>query len=65
MSRQIGAVLGIAVFVAVLGTPVGPDAVRDSFTDAWLVLGAIGLLSAVVAVGMTPRARDAGEGLPA
>ena len=65
MSRQIGAVLGIAVFVAVLGTPHAPGAVLDAFAQAWLVLAAIGLVSAVVAFGMTPRAGDAGEGAPA
>ena len=65
MSRQIGAVLGIAVFVAVLGTPDGPDAVLDSFARAWLVLAAVGLVSAVVAFGMTPRAETAREGVPA
>jgi EmrB/QacA subfamily drug resistance transporter len=56
MSRQIGAVLGIAVFVAVLGTPVTPGDVLDSFTTAWLVLAGVGVLAAVVALGMTPRA---------
>ena len=60
MSRQVGAVLGIAVFVAVLGTPAGPQDVLDSFARAWLVLAAIGLVSAGVALGMTPRARGAG-----
>jgi EmrB/QacA subfamily drug resistance transporter len=61
MSRQIGAVLGIAVFVAVLGTPAGSAAVLDSFARAWLVLAAVGLLAAIVAVGMTPRAVRAGS----
>jgi MFS family permease len=58
MSRQIGAVLGIAVFVAVLGTPA-PVEIRDAFTAAWVVLAAIGVLAAVVAIGMTPRTQRA------
>jgi len=59
MSRQIGAVLGIAVFVAVLGTPVTPGDVLDSFTAAWLVLAGVGVLAAAVALGMTPRTAPA------
>jgi EmrB/QacA subfamily drug resistance transporter len=54
MSRKIGAVLGIAVFVAVLGTPDSGE-VLEAFTTAWIVLAAIGVLAAVVAIGMTPR----------
>jgi EmrB/QacA subfamily drug resistance transporter len=59
MSRQIGAVLGIALLVAVLGRPEGPDAVLDAFTGAWLVLGGASLVAAVVAPAMTPRAAGA------
>ena len=55
MSRQIGAVLGIAVFVAVLGRPVGAAAARDAFTAAWAVAAGIAVLAAVAALGMTPR----------
>jgi EmrB/QacA subfamily drug resistance transporter len=55
MSRQVGAVLGIAVFVAVLGSPTGPDALLDSFAAAWLVVAGAALVAAVVAVGMSPR----------
>jgi hypothetical protein len=59
MSRQIGAVLGIAVFVAVLGRPVGAAAARDAFTAAWAVAAGIAVLAAVVALGMAPRASAA------
>jgi EmrB/QacA subfamily drug resistance transporter len=55
MSRQIGAVLGIAVFVAVLGHPQGSGAALDAFTRAWLVVCGTALVAAVVALGMTPR----------
>jgi MFS family permease len=56
MSRQIGAVLGIAVFVAVVGSPQGVLAARDAFQAAWAVAAGIAVLAAVAALGMTPRA---------
>ena len=59
MSRQIGAVLGIAVFVAVLGQPRGGVAAREAFQTAWAVAAAIGVLAALVALGMTPRSATA------
>jgi hypothetical protein len=65
MSRQIGAVLGIAVFVAVLGTPATPGDVLDAFTAAWLVLAGVGVLAAAVALGMTPRTELAPAVVPA
>jgi EmrB/QacA subfamily drug resistance transporter len=55
MSRQVGAVLGIAVLVAVLGTPQGADAALDAFTRSWVVVGGVSALAALVALGMTPR----------
>jgi hypothetical protein len=55
MSRQIGAVLGIAVFVAVLGRPEGLDAARAAFGLAWGVAAGVAVLAAVAALGMTPR----------
>lgn len=55
MSRQIGAVLGISVLVAVLGSPRGYPATHTAFVHAWLVIGAVGLLGGVAALGMSPR----------
>ncbi|MCW2570190.1 MAG: drug resistance transporter, EmrB/QacA subfamily, partial [Frankiales bacterium] len=55
MSRQIGAVLGVGVLVAVLGSPQGYAATHAAFVHAWLVIGAVGLLGGVAALGMTPR----------
>ena len=55
MSRQIGAVLGIELFVAVLGRPVGLVAARAAFGLAWGVAAAVAVLAAVTALGMAPR----------
>lgn len=56
MSRQIGSALGVAVLVAVLGTPSGPGVV-DAFQDAWWVMVGAASLSALsfLAVGALSR----------
>jgi EmrB/QacA subfamily drug resistance transporter len=48
-ARQIGAVVGIAVLIAVLGTPAPSDA-PAAFDDAWLLMAAALAASGLVAV---------------
>jgi NTE family protein len=47
-ARQIGAVVGIAVLIAVLGTPA-PDEAPSVFDEAWLLMAAALAASALVA----------------
>jgi len=51
-ARQLGAVLGVAVLVAVLGQP-GPGQALEAFHRSWLVIGGTALLCAVVTLGLT------------
>jgi EmrB/QacA subfamily drug resistance transporter len=56
--RQIGAVLGIAVLVAVVGTPTAADPVGP-FHEAWLLIAATGITAGTLALGLgRVRARD-------
>lgn len=50
-SRQLGAVLGIALLVAILGTPSSPAAAMDAFRHAWILSAAAGLVTAAISVG--------------
>ena len=47
-ARQMGAVLGVALLVAILGTPTSPDAALDAFRQAWLLCAAAALTSAAI-----------------
>jgi EmrB/QacA subfamily drug resistance transporter len=50
MLRQVGLAIGVAILIAVLGTPSTPTAAVTAFHRGWTVIAAISLLSAVVAV---------------
>jgi EmrB/QacA subfamily drug resistance transporter len=58
--RQIGAALGIAIAVAVLGRPDGPGFVR-SFDRAWLFIAGTALLSGLLILTLYRRPSEAPE----
>jgi EmrB/QacA subfamily drug resistance transporter len=56
--RQIGAVLGIALLVAVVGTPTPADPVGP-FHEAWLLIAGTGVVAGLLALGLgRVHARD-------
>jgi hypothetical protein len=48
-ARQMGAVLGVALLVSILGTPTSPDAALDAFRSAWVLCAVAALTSALIA----------------
>jgi hypothetical protein len=56
MSRQIGSALGVALLVAVLGTP-SPAEVVDAFKDAWWMMVGAAALAALSFAAVGPLAR--------
>jgi MFS family permease len=50
-SRQFGTVLGVAAFIAILGTPV-PATVMTSFRHVWMFTTSCAVLSGLVATGL-------------
>lgn len=63
MSRQIGAVLGVAILVAIVGTP-SPDAAVDAFKHGWVfVIGAAAAASLAMLATGRAAPRSAPEAL--
>jgi EmrB/QacA subfamily drug resistance transporter len=50
MARQIGAVLGVAMLVSILGTPGSPAAAVDAFHDGWVAIVLVCVLATVAAL---------------
>ncbi|HTW11161.1 MAG TPA: DHA2 family efflux MFS transporter permease subunit [Solirubrobacteraceae bacterium] len=55
MLRQVGLAVGVALFVAVVGTPGAPEAARTAFEHGWAVIAGIGFLAAVVGATVLRR----------
>ncbi|HTU71912.1 MAG TPA: MFS transporter [Trebonia sp.] len=57
MTRQIGYVLGVAIVVALLGTPVSYAAAHSAFGHGWWMIAVVELVAAVACLGLLrPRA---------
>jgi MFS family permease len=57
MFRQIGLAVGVAVLIAVLGSPGSPAQVVDVYRRGWIVTAVISLVAAVVALVLLSGAR--------
>jgi EmrB/QacA subfamily drug resistance transporter len=64
MLRQVGLAVGVAVLVAVLGTPSGAQEVVDAFDRAWLVIGAFAAASAFASMAILGVRRPAPHPAP-
>ncbi|MEY9963529.1 EmrB/QacA subfamily drug resistance transporter [Streptacidiphilus sp. MAP12-16] len=63
MGRQIGAVIGVAVAVSLLGTPHSPQAALDAFRHGWAAVIAAALLACGAALLlMVAQRRESGAG---
>jgi EmrB/QacA subfamily drug resistance transporter len=69
MMRQVGLAIGVAIFVAVLGTPGSPGAAVTAFQHGWIVIAAASALTALVGLLTLPvlwrRASPGPAGAPA
>jgi EmrB/QacA subfamily drug resistance transporter len=59
MLRQVGLAIGVAVLVAVLGTPRGAHELLDAFDHAWLVIGAFAAATALASLAILGVRRPA------
>ena len=56
MSRQVGLVLGVSAFVAIVGAPHGFSAVHQAYQHAWLAITGLAVVAGAAGLGMTPGA---------
>jgi MFS family permease len=58
MLRQVGLAVGVAVLVAVIGTPLTPAAQLTAFQDGWIVIASTALLAAISGALLLRPRRD-------
>jgi hypothetical protein len=59
MFRQIGLAIGVAVFIAVLGSPHLPAAVLTAYQRAWTVTAGIAFAGGLVGLALLTNRRRA------
>jgi EmrB/QacA subfamily drug resistance transporter len=59
MLRQVGLAVGVAVLIAVLGSPVSPRSIESAYQRASLVIAAAAALSGLVGLILLPAGRRA------
>ncbi|HEY3868437.1 MAG TPA: MFS transporter [Actinocrinis sp.] len=62
MTRQIGAVLGVAVAVLVTGSPRSAQATETAFRHGWYAMAGFGALAALASLAVRRRHSEAGTG---
>jgi EmrB/QacA subfamily drug resistance transporter len=63
MMRQVGLAIGVAVLVAVLGTPTSPAAQLNAFQHGWTVIAAVAVCAAVTGAVLLSAPRPRATGL--
>jgi EmrB/QacA subfamily drug resistance transporter len=64
MLRQVGLTIGVAIFVAVVGTPASAEAARTAYHRGWWVLVAASLAAAVAGGVLLARTRPRAASAP-
>lgn len=62
MARQVGAVVGVAILVVIIGAPRGLLAVQRVFHHAWYAMAAAELVTAA-ASALIPRSQGMSQGM--
>ena len=65
MLRQVGLAVGVAVFIAVLGSPGSPASTLAAYQRGWIVTAAIALAAAVAGLVLLASRRSAVAEVPA
>jgi EmrB/QacA subfamily drug resistance transporter len=58
MLRQVGLAIGVAIFIAVLGTPLNPTAALHAYQHGWTVISSVAFLAAIVGAGVLGTGRQ-------